>query len=257
MSTAFGRLVIGCLLVLACSTFAFGQQPSPMTMITLIKVKPDMRQEWIDLQKTEVMPAYKKAGVPSMIVAATALFGDSDEFTIVTPVQKLAEFDGTSPFVKALDQQGAARLTNKLRKLTVSTRRVLLRNRPDLSIAPDASAAPPKFIVITHVNTKPGVTQAYEGLLKNELLPALKTAGAKSYLVSQTVYGGSLTEYHTVVFRNSFADLDKPSELVASIGQAGVEKLLAKSGPMVDHVERYIGALMPDLSYFAGSPAAK
>src|SRR5437764_13721678 len=105
MSTRFSRLAIGCLLILAYSTVAFGQQPAPMTMITIIKVKPDMRQEWIDLQKTEVIPAYKKAGVPSVIVAATALFGDSDEFTIVTPVQKLGQFDGTSPLVKGLDQQ--------------------------------------------------------------------------------------------------------------------------------------------------------
>src|SRR5207248_3706816 len=103
------------------------------------------------------------------------------------------------------------------------------------------SAPPPKFAVITHVNAKPGVSQAYEGFLKSELLPALKTAGAKSYLVSQTIYGGSLTEYHALVFRNSFSELDKPSELTASIGPAGVDKLLVKSGSMIDHVERYTG----------------
>ncbi len=218
-----------------------------MTMITIIKVKPDMRQEWLDVEKNEVIPAYKKAGVPSVTVVTTALFGDSDEFTIITPVQKFAGFDDPNPLVAALKPEGATRLVNKLRKMSISTRRILLLNRPDLTIPPSMTA-PPKYAIVTHINVKPGGTQEVEAWLKNDILANVKKGGSKGYLVSQTIYGGSLTEYHTVVFRDSFADFDKPSEMIKAVGQAGLDKVLAKAG-MIDHVERYVSRVIPELSY--------
>ena len=234
--------------VLACVVTAWAQTAPTLMLITTVKVKPEMRQEWLDMQKNEVTPAYKKAGITIYQVWTTAVVGDVDEFTTVLPVANAASFDGDSPVVKALGSEGAARLVSKLRKCTVSVRRLLIKPRVDLSIDAEMSA-PPKMMVLTSVTVKAGMAQEYERWLKTEYLPGLKKGGQKTYLVSTTVYGGPLLTYGSVAFLNSFADLDKPAALIAGLGQEGADKVMSHT-TMVDHVERTVLRLMPELSIF-------
>jgi hypothetical protein len=107
-------------------------------------------------------------------------------------------------------------------------------------------------MVLTSVTIKAGTAPDYERWLKTELLPGLKKGGQKMYLVSSTLYGGPLPTYNAVTFVNSFAELDKPSALVLGLGQEGADKVLAHA-TMVEHVERNVYRLMPELSIF-GAP---
>jgi hypothetical protein len=229
----------------------WAQTAPPLLLITTIKVKPEMRQEWIDMQRTEVTPAYKKAGITNYQVFNTALFGDADEFTTALSITNAATFDGELPMVKALGSEGSARLLAKLRKCTVSVHRILVRERGDLTIDSEMTA-PPKLMVLTSVTVKAGMALDYERWVKTEVLPGLKKGGQKMYLVSSTLYGGTLLTYHNVVFLSSFAELDKPSALVAGLGQEGADKVLSHA-TMVEHVERNVYRLMPELSIF-GAP---
>ena len=117
---------------------------------------------------------------------------------------------------------------------------------------PGGQAAPPKLMVLTSVAVKAGTAPVYERWLKTELLPGLKKGGQKMYLVSSTLFGGTLLTYHSVTFANSFADLDKPSALIAGLGQEGADKVMSHS-TMVEHVERNVYRIMPELSIF-GAP---
>jgi hypothetical protein len=208
----------------------WAQTAPPLLLITTIKVKPEMRQEWIDMQRTEVTPAYKKAGITNYQVFNTALFGDADEFTTALSITNAATFDGELPMVKALGSEGSARLLAKLRKCTVSVHRILVRERGDLTIDSEMTA-PPKLMVLTSVTVKAGMALDYERWVKTEVLPGLKKGGQKMYLV---------------------AELDKPSALVAGLGQEGADKVLSHA-TMVEHVERNVYRLMPELSIF-GAP---
>lgn len=216
--------------VLACMSAVWAQTAPPLLLITTIKVKPEMRQEWIDMQRTEVTPAYKKAGITNYQVFNTALFGDADEFTTALSITNAATFDGELPMVKALGSEGSARLLAKLRKCTVSVHRILVRERGDLTIDSEMTA-PPKLMVLTSVTVKAGMALDYERWVKTEVLPGLKKGGQKMYLV---------------------AELDKPSALVAGLGQEGADKVLSHA-TMVEHVERNVYRLMPELSIF-GAP---
>jgi hypothetical protein len=226
---------------------AWAQTAPPLLLITTIKVKPEMRQEWLDMERTEVMPAYKKAGIKNFQVL-NAVLGDMNEFTTALSVANAATFDGDTPIVKALGSEGATRLITKLNKCTVSMHRSLVRERADLTIDAEMTA-PPKLMVLTSVTVKAGMALDYERWLKTELLPALKKGGQKMYLVTSTLYGGTLLTYHNVVFVNSFADLDKPSALIAGLGQDGADKVMSHS-TMVEHVERNVYRLLPELSIF-------
>jgi hypothetical protein len=75
-----------------------------------VKVKPDMVSDWRATEKDEVMPAHRKASVPQYSVWQTTLFGDSYEYTIVTPIAKLEQFDGDGPLAKTMKPEDRVRL---------------------------------------------------------------------------------------------------------------------------------------------------
>src|SRR5262245_15501814 len=108
--------VIIAVLTLCLSTLCLAQtQTSTATatpahnQVVIVHVKPDMQNEWFDLQKNELVPALKKLGLPSLTTYQT-LLGNASEYVIVIPFNKFAVFDGEPPLDRALGAQGAQRL---------------------------------------------------------------------------------------------------------------------------------------------------
>ncbi|MFN8580871.1 MAG: hypothetical protein U0163_07855 [Gemmatimonadaceae bacterium] len=116
------------------------QQPVANTRsyVQVYRLKPDMVNEWLDLQRTEVVPAQKKAGVTSRTTLVTQV-GNSFEYQILTPFPSWSAMDGDTPLVRALGAEGAAQLNAKLRKC-ILLQQTYMTNRVDsLTIpAPDA-----------------------------------------------------------------------------------------------------------------------
>jgi hypothetical protein len=75
--------------------------------VNVIHVKPDMVDEFINIEKNEVVPALKKGGQKSRTVYRTTTFGNAFEFVVITPFQKYSEFDGDSAQLKALGAANA------------------------------------------------------------------------------------------------------------------------------------------------------
>lgn len=97
-------------LAITLSTVSLAQTPPQpaRNTVTITQVKPDMLNEWLDLQRTEVLPALRKAGVASRTVLQT-IFGNTYEYVTVTPFTKYGDRDGQSPFDKAIGSDcGAA-----------------------------------------------------------------------------------------------------------------------------------------------------
>ena len=67
--------------------------PAVRNQVIIVHVKPDMVTEWTALQKNELMPALKKAGVKTRTTYQTVL-GNSFEYVTVTPSAKFADLDG-------------------------------------------------------------------------------------------------------------------------------------------------------------------
>ena len=103
---------------LSFGAHAAAQSPAALpahSSVAIIHVKPDMLDEWVDLEKNEVIPAQKKGGLASRTTYHTVR-GNPFEYVIVTPFEKWATFDGTSPQIRALGTDGSSRLGAKLRK---------------------------------------------------------------------------------------------------------------------------------------------
>lgn len=234
---------------------AQNQTPTPQAAatpeflsITVVSVKPDMMVEFQNFMKNTTNPALKKGGLKWRDVwQNTGAAGDAFEYVLVTPVAKLADFDGPGALEKGLGPQGVTAWQTKAGSLVNSVRRFIIRTRPDLSFAAQRTGAP-KLAVVQFVHVAPNRNNDYENFLKNDFVPVMKQAGV-TYLVSQTIFGGNGNEYITLTMRDSFADLDKGPVHVQALGQEAAQKLTQKmpAGAVV-HLERSIARFVPDLS---------
>src|ERR1700716_2399043 len=62
--------------------------PPNRSVVTITRVKPDMLNQWHDLQKNAVVPALKKRGVKTRAVYTSGPFGSAFEYTIVQSLTK-------------------------------------------------------------------------------------------------------------------------------------------------------------------------
>lgn len=220
--------------------------------ISIVRVKPDMVTEWQDLQKNVVNPALKKAGVKERSIFETAVFGNSFEYVVITPITSLAQYDEPmSPLRKTLGEDAFRDYLTKARRCIVSTQTFAEVSRLDLSYMGKTASmtGPPKLAVVTSLSIMPGRGAAFENLVRSEVLPVMKKADVIGYFVSQTIFGGDGWGYTSVIFYDSFAEIGKGSPFVRVLGQAGSEALFAKIGGLVAHQERMIARFNPDLSF--------
>ena len=216
--------------------------------VSVIRVKPDMTNEWIDLNKNTIIPALKKAGVKERSCFTTAQFGESFEYVFITPIETLAQFDGESPLRKALGEQGYQSYLEKARRMVTSVHTFADEPRMDLSYVGKLTG-PPNLAVVAAITVVPGRTEEFENLVKTVVLPAVKKGEAKGYFVSQTMLGGDISAYTTVTMYDSFADMGKGSPLVKGMGAAGYASFLRKTAGIVVKAERAVYRYNAELSF--------
>lgn len=245
------RIVFGFLCLAALTTLPLLAQTPPasqLLQLTVVTLKPGMAQAYIDFQKSDVIPALQKGGQKWRDSWRTAVFGNTNEVAHVAPISGFDQFDSPSPLRKTLGEAGYAAYVAKATSMITAQRVYAIRTRPDLSYMADP-AAQPKMAILTTVDVKADSLLKFESFLKGEWIPALKKGGGKHYAVSQVVYGGSTTEYMTLVGADSFAEIGKGHPVTTALGEEGLVKLMATSGGFANKIERTIIRLDPDLSF--------
>ncbi len=229
---------------------ATAQAPAPATTrsyVQVIRLKPDMVTEWMDLQKNEVIPAQKKAGVTSRVTLATAV-GNSFEYILITPFASWASMDGEAPLTRALGAAGAAALNAKLRKCIMTQTSFLTSRQDDLSLPADA------LVWRTTVRRAlPGKMQEYLAFYKAEVLPAMQKAKADGkiagFVLATRGVGALSREFTSSTLYNKFADLDGPNPLAAVVGQDAATAIGAKSDLLTTTAQTYVRRRVADLSF--------
>ena len=219
-----------------------------LTAVSVVRIKPEMINEWIDLNKNTIIPGLKKAGVKERGCFQTAQFGESFEYVFITPIETLSQYDGESPLRKALGQGGYEAYLEKARRIVTSVHTFADQARLDLSYA-GKMTGPPALAVVAAVTVAPGRTQDFENLIKAVVLPAVKKAEAKGYFVTQTLLGGDISAYTTVTYYDNFADIAKGSPLVEGMGAAGYASFLRKTAGIVVRAERSVYRYNAELSF--------
>jgi hypothetical protein len=206
-----------------------------------------MLNEFIDLEKNEVVPALKKGGTKSRTVYQAALFGDSFEFAIVTPFERFAEFDGDEAQFKALGATGSARLGEKLRKCILDADSFLITRADDLSNLMTGTTSP-AMIVIARYRVAPGRMQEFESLIKTEVLPGFRKA-KMALTVNHRGMGANPNDITFTPFMTKYAEMDLGSPPVRALGQETVTKLGPRVAALATNIDTVIRRRVPDLSF--------
>jgi hypothetical protein len=224
---------------------ALAQSPT-LFRYTHTQVKPEMLNEWLDLQKNEVVPALKKAGQTTRNVLVAGLFGNSYEYVTVTPFAKYADFDGDAPLVKALGPAAAARLNEKLRKCVASQFSYAGTRLTDISNVPDGP--PPAVVVSVRYRIAQGKMPDFQALVKSDVLPLYKKAKVR-LTVTQRGPGANVNDVTMATGYAKYADLDGGAFVAKQLGADGAAKLNAKFAPFRTLVEVVVRHRVADLSF--------
>ena len=212
----------------------------------LVRVKPEMVNEWIDLQKNEVVPALKKGGVATRTVYQTNI-GNAFEFMIVTPFAKFGEFDAEGAQIKALGAAANARLGEKQRKCIESASNWVSTQLPALSNNPNNIFTAQKT-VLTRIRVAPGKMQEFQALVKSDLLPAFKK-GKQDVAVFVRGFGANPNDIVLSSPIAKYGDLDSPPPFVQALGQEAMAKLAARFEAMSSIVEQTVRTRVAELSF--------
>jgi hypothetical protein len=252
MRTTFATLFVSAV-VTALVTPQQGntQQPAANTTrsyVQVVRLKPDMVNEWLELQRNEVIPAQKKAGVTGRITLATQV-GNSFEYTILTPFPSWAAMDGDPPLTRALGAQGAAELNGKLRRCIMTQTSYLINRQDDIYIAPGDA----KVWRVAVRRIIPGKMQDYLTFYRTEVFPAMQKAKAAGTIAGVSVAtrgaGAPSGEFTVATFHPKFADLDAGDPLVPVIGREAAAAIAAKANQFSTPGQVIIRRRLPELSF--------
>lgn len=237
-------------LALSLSALCFGQStPAPPArfFVTITQVKPEMLNEWMDIQKNEVNPMLKKAGITQRTVSRPVL-GNTYEFISISPLEKYAVLDDVARFGKAAGgPEALARLSEKSRKCINGSHSYVATRLEDISNSPDPKNMPP-ITMATRRRVAPGKVQDYENFIKSEMLPLYKKAKVP-FTLSRRGFGANNSDFVSTTYYNKLADLDAGNPLTRLVGQEAFAKVAAKGAGLSTVVENVVRRRVDDLSY--------
>jgi hypothetical protein len=247
-------LIVGGAIALVAGQQAASPRPQPapkreMLQVTVTKIKPELVDQWLEFQKNDTIPMLKKSGLKSRDAWTTATFGDGFTYAFVTPIESFAQYDGDARPVRALGADGARTYGEKNRRFVESTRTFAIQTRPDLGYDIKMTA-PPKLALLSDIVVAPGKTAEFEALVKSDVVPVMRKARL-GYAVSQTMIGGDISGFTSLIFYDSFADIGKGHPFQRVLGVEGERQLLAKAAAFTTHVERHVVRYVPELSFSA------
>jgi hypothetical protein len=227
---------------------AQGGQGNIKLMITTYRVKPDMVQTWLALEKNDVVPALKKAGVKSRQVYRTVI-GETNEFQAREPVAGIVIFDGPSPLVKVLGAQKAAALEAKLSDCLESVHREFENRVSEFFV--DPGNAPIQFA--SKYRPLPGKSFGYTQFYREYMNPVAKQAkkdgtfAGMDYTVSQ--HGGEWGLITLNMYYDDFAPLDGEPPIAKTLGPEKTREVLAHGQGLIDPIEWIVRQRVADISF--------
>jgi hypothetical protein len=113
------------------------EMPKMVRVLTTL-VRPEKYKEYLDLIKSDVLPAAKKGGLPTYIFAEARYGAPNSQVTSVIAMDKWADLDEPIGIEKALGKDGYQALLTKVRPLVVQAEANEYRFQPELSYLPSA-----------------------------------------------------------------------------------------------------------------------
>ena len=235
------RVLTSISVIVACSWTAFvpvvlaqDERNENWFRVDIIQVIPDRLNDFIDLQVDDLIPAYKRAGVPFRSVWQTAEFGNTYERVFATPIASMADFDRGGPLAVALDPDRLARIAEEFRRYLES-----------------ADVGGRALAHLTTVEITPGRGGEWEAFFRQNL-EQFRRAGVV-FGMYQFVYGPGPAKWQIVQNHRSFDELNDPGIITQAFG-SDASSVLSNISGLVMSVERTVLRYDPELSFSAEAP---
>jgi hypothetical protein len=229
------------------SLYAQASGSTPL-LVTRYNLKPDHVAQWLRLEKNEVLPALKKAGVQHLTAYET-VFGDAPEYTTVRTFAGFEEFDGPDPLVRALGAPGAMRLEERLAACTQSLHRSIENRREEFFLDPGKA----QVQYASKYRAMPGKSLAYVEFFRTEMMPVMRKAKANGTFAGLDVtvsgHGGEWGLITLNMYYATFAPLDGEPPVAKTLGPEGTRALLAKGTGLITPLEWIVRRRLPELTY--------
>ena len=230
------------------------QAPPARTRVQTVQVKPEMVGAWLELHRTEAIPALKKAGVPwRWAFSNGGPVGPGFTYTIVTPVANFAQFDLGPSLRRGMTPEAYARFQEKERTMLVSTSATVQTLVQSASIV-SGSSTPPPIALVTTIQLLPGRGQEFAAITASDFVPAMKKAGATDYWVFATNFGGPPGQRTIVRPLSKWADLDSQNPMARALGAEAAQKLNQKRVQLTSSAVTTVVSFVPELSFGAPPP---
>ena len=216
--------------------------------IVTFRVKPDKIETFLALERSEVVPALKKAGVKSRQVYRTVV-GESNEFQVRTPVAGFEIYDEPGALERALGAAKAADLRDRLNACFQSVH-VQFENRVNEFFV-DPGDAPVQFA--SKYRPLPGKSFAYTQFYREYMNPVAKQAktdgtfAGMDYTVSQ--HGGEWGLITLNMYYDSFAPLDGEPPIAKTLGPEKTREMLAHGQGLIDPIEWIVRKRVAEISF--------
>jgi hypothetical protein len=249
-STMFRSLsAVTVLCLLGAFNQAVAQDDTTQYVVAIIQLKPDMVDEWRELQESEIVPALRQAGVPTRTVLET-LFGDRPEFVTIRPLDSFAEYDGPGILQTTLGEREAESIIARLQTYEVSTQRIIVDRENEFDVGD--TTAPVRITTWYKVN--PGAAPLYRAFLREEVIPALQQAADRDLIAGYTVstLGFGAPEagiWSQSLYRTNVGSLDSGNPVTEILGAAGAQALAARANQLRTTVRTTVRRIVPELSY--------
>ena len=217
-------------------------------LVTQVRVKPANIDTWRTLEREQVVPALRKAGVKQYSVWET-LVGDQNELVVVRLLPSFAELNGPDLLEKALGARAAGALNARLRECIESSHSRIENSRDEFYLDPGAAGT----LFVSRYRAMPGRAGDYMNFVRNEMMPLARRAKENGtfagWSVTTSVQGGEPNLITLNMFYNDFAPLDGPPPLAATLGPAGVAEFLRKGAGLINQVDQSVLKRVAELSF--------
>ena len=117
-----------------------GNDTPKLIRVLVTEVRPDKYKEYLNLVKTEILPAAKKGELKVYEFAETRYGGPNTQVSSVVAMDRWGDLDGDVGIQKGLGKEGYQALLDKVRPLIVQAEVNEYRLQPELSYLPPTTA---------------------------------------------------------------------------------------------------------------------
>lgn len=172
-----------------------------------------------------------------------SVHGEQYRYLMVDAVPSLATLDQAAPPAAAPGPLWGRRMD-----AVQSAQRVeILRTYPELSIPP-AQGTVRDLVRVRIRRAAPDRIQDYNDWLANQLVPALRNAGASGVVFGRVILGGSTQTWVSISNEPSFAAMGT-DVLAESMGARQSAQMIARGMAMLDYTEDLVMRFRPDLGF--------